>query len=54
MEKITTAQLKQDKMLPIGRHFNQQQNFNPYKYNETILWYNTTINNRYLDGEEII
>ena len=54
MEHIPTVQVQQYTMFPMVRSFKYKYQWNPYKKNGTLLWYNPTINNIYLDGSEII
>ena len=54
MDQTPPVLLHQDTVFGIGRSLIYQLNWNPYKKNGTILWYNLTTNNRYIHGSELI
>ena len=54
MEHPPPSPLHQDTMFPIVIFFKWKTNWTQYKKNGTLLYYNITINNIYLDGSNII
>ena len=54
MEHPTTVRLYQDTVFTIGKFLKQRLNCNTHKKNGTLLWWNPKINNRYIDGSDLI